>query len=110
MKPILKYAVIRGTVPGQPFRMIGVTHIAGRQVYGRFADGASTHCAEHDVLTYLPDEGAARLFLERAEKVKARCRRSIKEAEAALNFAVNFEQNELRTLVREAQAAADAQR
>ena len=110
MKPIRKYAVTRGYLPGQPFKIIGVTQVSGRQVFGRYADGASTHVAERDVLVYLPDEGKARLFLERAEKIKAKHRRAIREAEVALNFAIVGEQTDLRELIHDAQAAVSAER
>lgn len=98
MKPIIKYAVTRSW--REPFTIIAVTTVKGRQVYGRFLhDDAATHVAERDVLCMVPTRERAYSLLERAAGVKAKHKRSIDDANRALVKAQAAERVELEALI-----------
>lgn len=105
MKPIIFYAVVRNPYgyAGVPYVIIHATTEKGRQVYGRYPDGASTHVSVRDVLARLPDERAAERFLNLAQKIKAKHHRPIKEARMALRDAERAEERDLEKLIEEHQ-------
>lgn len=103
MKNITFWAVVHNPCGyrGVPYVIIEVTTEKGRQVYGRYRDGASTHVAERAVLARLPDERTAERFLNAAEKIKAKHHRPIKEAGQALITAKAAEELDLTRLITE---------
>lgn len=101
MKKPIFYAVVRtrSHLARGYFELLEATTERGRQVYGRDAEGCSTHVAARDVLKRLETREEADALLVRAETIKSRHRRGIETAKRALRDAERAETRELDALV-----------